>query len=46
MTVEAVGSLAEAELDFTSVGVSSRQVQINPGQSEAIWKVCGDQLIQ
>ena len=39
VTVEADGALAEVSLDFTSEDVSSRQVQINPGQSEAVWKV-------
>ena len=39
VTVEASGSLAEDNVDFTSEGISSRQVQINPGQSEAVWKV-------
>jgi len=39
VTVQAKNSLAEAELDFTSEDVSSRQVQLNPGQSEAVWKI-------
>ena len=39
VTVEAQGSLAEIDIDFTSQGISSRQVQINPGQSEAVWKI-------
>lgn len=39
VTVQPKDSLAEAELDFTSQGVSSRQVQLNPGQSEAAWKI-------
>lgn len=31
--------LAEKSLDFKNVAISSNQVQLNPGQTDAVWKI-------